>query len=222
MKLEQLQIFHNLTEDEMQKSLICSQAVVQKYQKNEYIFRQGDRPEKLYFLLNGDVEVGSINLNGKVTRIGQVTEGEDFGEIELFLHHSAYSGYAKAKNEVKVLEVSKNFFGSRCGNNCVHHSKVVFNMLQVFAEKADKNNHQIEVLTSGNLRQRVATYLLENCNADNQVNLQMNREDLASYLNTTRPSLSRMLLNLQEEGTIRLAGRKTIEVLDHASLQLEE
>ncbi len=33
MKLEQLQIFHNLTEDEMQKSLICSQAVVQKYQK---------------------------------------------------------------------------------------------------------------------------------------------------------------------------------------------
>ena len=147
MKLEQLQIFHNLTEDEMQKSLVCSQAVVQKYQKNEYIFRQGDRPEKLYFLLNGDVEVGSINLNGKVTRIGQVTEGEDFGEIELFLHHSAYSGYAKAKNEVKVLEVSKNFFGGRCGNNCVHHSKVVFNMLQVFAEKADKNNHQIEVLT---------------------------------------------------------------------------
>ena len=54
------------------------------------------------------------------------------------------------------------------------------------------------------------------------MNLQMNREDLASYLNTTRPSLSRMLLNLQEEGTIRLAGRKTIEVLDHASLQLEE
>ena len=106
MKLEQLQIFHNLTEDEMQKSLVCSQAVVQKYQKNEYIFRQGDRPEKLYFLLNGDVEVGSINLNGKITRINQVSEGEDFGEIELFLHQSAYSGYAKAKNAVKVLEVS--------------------------------------------------------------------------------------------------------------------
>ena len=35
MKLEQLQIFHNLTEDEMQKSLVCSQAVVQKYQKNK-------------------------------------------------------------------------------------------------------------------------------------------------------------------------------------------
>ena len=49
MKLEQLQIFHNLTEDEMQKSLICSQAVVQKYQKNEYIFRQGDRPENFIF-----------------------------------------------------------------------------------------------------------------------------------------------------------------------------
>ena len=66
MKLEQLQIFHNLTEDEMQKSLVCSQAVVQKYQKNEYIFRQGDRPEKLYFLLNGDVEVGSKKTSAKL------------------------------------------------------------------------------------------------------------------------------------------------------------
>lgn len=222
MKLEQLQIFQNLTEEEMQKSLVCSQAVIQKYRKNQYIFRQGEYPEKLYFLLNGDVEVGSINLNGKVTRISKVAEGEDFGEIELFLHQPAYSGYAKARSETKVLEVSKSFFGGKCEKNCVHHSKVVFNMLQVFAEKADKNNHQIEVLTSGNLRQRVAIFLLESCGLNDKVHLQMNREDLALYLNTTRPSLSRMLLTLQEEGSIRLTDRKTIEILDYEALQLEE
>lgn len=53
-------------------------------------------------------------------------------------------------------------------------------MLQLFAEKAEKHNRQIEVLTSGNLRQRVAAYLLENCDPDYRVRLHMNREDLGS------------------------------------------
>lgn len=222
MQLQQLQIFHNLTEEELKKSLVCSQATVRKYKKNEYIFQQGDAPKKLYFVLEGEVELGSINLNGKVTRISRVTVGEEFGEVEMFLRQSAYSGYARAKKEVSVLEVSQSFFGGRCERNCVHHSKVVFNMLQLFAEKADKHNHQIEVLTSGNLRQRVAAYLLENSNPDYRVKLQMNREDLAAYLNTTRPSLSRMLLNLQEEGIIRIVNRKVIEILDYDRLQEED
>ncbi len=222
MQLQQLQIFHNLTEEELKKSLVCSQATVRKYKKKEYIFQQGDAPKKLYFVLEGEIELGSINLNGKVTRISRVTVGEEFGEVEMFLRQSAYSGYARAKKEVSVLEVSQSFFGGRCERNCVHHSKVVFNMLQLFAEKADKHNHQIEVLTSGNLRQRVAAYLLENSNPDYRVKLQMNREDLAAYLNTTRPSLSRMLLNLQEGGIIRIVNRKVIEILDYDRLQEED
>ena len=215
MKLQQLQIFQNLTEEELEKSLVCSQAVVKKYPKDTYIFRQGDVPLKLYFILEGMVELGSINLNGKITRSSYVTVGEEFGEVEMFLRQSAYSGYAKAKNEVSVLEVSQNFFGGRCERNCVHHSKVVFNMLQLFAEKAEKCNRQIEVLTSGNLRQRVAAYLLENCDPDYRVRLHMNREDLAVYLNTTRPSLSRMLLTLQDEGIILLVDCKVIEITDY-------
>ncbi len=67
MKLQQLQIFQNLTEEELEKSLVCSQAVVKKYPKDNYIFLQGDAPLKLYFILEGMVELGSINLNGKIT-----------------------------------------------------------------------------------------------------------------------------------------------------------
>ena len=85
MKLQQLQIFQNLTEEELEKSLVCSQAVVKKYPKGTYIFRQGDAPLKLYFILEGMVELGSINLNGKITRSSYVTVGEEFGEVELFL-----------------------------------------------------------------------------------------------------------------------------------------
>ena len=51
MKLQQLQIFQNLTEEELEKSLVCSQAVVKKYPKETYIFSKGDVPIKLNYIL---------------------------------------------------------------------------------------------------------------------------------------------------------------------------
>jgi len=118
----------------------------------------------------------------------------------------------------ELLEIAKDFFGGRCEKNCSHHSKVVFNMLELFAKRTDENNQQLEVLTSGNLKQRIATYLLEHADNNNLVSLSMNREELALYLNTTRPSLSRTLLSLQEDGFIHLSSRKSIKILDAEAL----
>lgn len=169
MQIKDLSIFHNLDDAEFKKSLVCTQSVIHEYKKNDYIFFQGDVPNKLYLILNGEVELGSINVNGKVLRITNISEGEDFGEVELFL-------------------------------------------------KTDENNQQLEVLTSGNLKQRIATYLLEHADNNNLVSLSMNREELALYLNTTRPSLSRTLLSLQEDGFIHLSSRKSIKILDAEAL----
>ena len=91
-------------------------------------------------------------------------------------------------------------------------------MLELFAKRTDENNQQLEVLTSGNLKQRIATYLLEHADNNNLVSLSMNREKLALYLNTTRPSLSRTLLSLQEDGFIHLSSRKSIKILDAEAL----
>ena len=207
MQIKDLSIFHNLDDAEFKKSLVCTQSVIHEYKKNDYIFFQGDVPNKLYLI-----------LNGKVLRITNISEGEDFGEVELFLNKDRYSGYAKAKTDVKLLEIAKDFFGGRCEKNCSHHSKVVFNMLELFAKRTDENNQQLEVLTSGNLKQRIATYLLEHADNNNLVSLSMNREELALYLNTTRPSLSRTLLSLQEDGFIHLSSRKSIKILDAEAL----
>ena len=192
MQIKDLSIFHNLDDAEFKKSLVCTQSVIHEYKKNDYIFFQGDVPNKLYLILDG--------------------------EVELFLNKDHYSGYAKAKTDVKLLEIAKDFFGGRCEKNCSHHSKVVFNMLELFAKRTDENNLQLEVLTSGNLKQRIATYLLERADNNNLVSLSMNREELALYLNTTRPSLSRTLLSLQEDGFIHLASRKSIKILDAEAL----
>lgn len=44
MKIQELKLFNGLTEDELQRSLVCSQSNIVEYEKDDYIFSQGERP----------------------------------------------------------------------------------------------------------------------------------------------------------------------------------
>ena len=61
-------------------------------------------------------------------------------------------------------------------------------------------------------------FLLDNCSADGNITLSMNREELADFLNTARPSLSRELMKMQEEELIRIK-KKDINITDIEKMQ---
>ncbi len=223
MNTQNLAIFHGLSDEEIEKSLHCSRGKVVSVSKGQFIYRQEDEPTRLYFILEGSVELGSCNALGRLTRIRILHEGECFGETELFLSADGYNSYAKAILNTKLLSVPEEFFGGQCERCCMHHSRVVYNMLYVFAEKSEQDNRQIDLLTLGNLRQRIAAFLLEEQGKTGKgsriVPLSLNREELAAFLNTTRPSLSRMLLQMQEEGLLRLVSRNQIEITEEEKLR---
>ena len=222
MNAQNLAIFHGLSDEEIEKSLHCSRGKVISVSKGQFIYRQEDEPTRLYFVLEGSVELGSCNALGRLTRIRVLHEGECLGETELFLASSGYNSYAKAVLNTRLLSVPEEFFGGQCERCCMHHSRVVYNMLHVFAEKSEQDNRQIDLLTLGNLRQRIAAFLLEEQRkagtGSRIIHLTLNREELAAFLNTTRPSLSRMLLQMQEEGLLRLVSRSQIEITQEQEL----
>ncbi len=222
MNAQSLAIFHGLSDEEIEKSLHCSRGKVISVSKGQFIYQQEDAPTRLYFVLEGSVELGSCNALGRLTRIRILHEGECFGETELFLSADGYNSYAKAVLNTRLLSVPEEFFGGQCERCCMHHSRVVYNMLHVFAEKSEQDNRQIDLLTLGNLRQRIAAFLLEEQSKEGTgsriVHLSLNREELAAFLNTTRPSLSRMLLQMQEEGLLRLVSRNQIEITEREQL----
>lgn len=221
MKLKNLYLFRHLDEEEIRSSLHCSKAEVVSYQKGTYIFDQDDMPARLYIILSGTVSIGQTSSSGKEMYADFLGEGACFGETDLFLEKASYPYSAYAKTDVELLAVSKHFFVGNCSKNCTHHSKVLFNMLHLFAETADRNATKIQLLTRGTLRQRIAFYLQNLSNGRSSLTLPLNREELAVYLNATRPSLSRELSTLQDEGVLELKSRKEIEILDFDSLQNE-
>lgn len=221
MEIRELTLFKGLTEEEIDRSILCSAAKVEEYEKNQYVFQQEDEPKRLYIVLRGSVFLGQVNIMGKQNYIEYVKEGQSFGETDLFLKRDSYEYFAVAKEKSRILSISQHFFYSTCSKNCAHHSKIIFNMMGIFAHEADKMSQKIYLLTCGTLRQRVAFYLMQQSKGKDKVELSMKREELAVYLNTTRPSLSRELSYLQNAGIIAITDRSHIRILDFKLLQDE-
>lgn len=216
-----MRIFQDLTDDEIHKSLHCSQSKIVKFPKDSYIFQQYDTPTHLYLILSGTVLMGQVTTTGRTMYAEYLLEGSCFGEVDLMLGKPHYEYASKAKTDVTLLAVDKHFFVGVCPNNCAHHERVIYNMLHVFAEASERITTKVQLLTSGSLRQRIAYYLQIMSQGRARVELPLNREELAIHLNTTRPSLSRELSYLQDIGVIYLEGRKTIRILNQTLLQDE-
>lgn len=206
-------LFKGLSQDEIELCLKCSDARLKDYDKNQIIFSQMDPPKALYVLIGGSVSVCKDTPDGRRYIVTNIEEGDIFGEVYVFLKKADYNYYVLSNMNSTVLAIPKEYFFTTCDNSCNAHSLIIQNMLGILAQKAYFLNNKVQLLTSGSLRQKIAKYLLDNCNNKKYVKLSMNREQFASYLNVTRPSLSRELINMQEDGLIEV-DRDMIKILD--------
>jgi CRP-like cAMP-binding protein len=218
-KLKGSPLFMGMTESDIERCLKCSGAEVLTYEKEELLFLQSDAPCKLMILLEGAIAICNDSVSGKrsiVTTVNQA--GELFGEVFLFLNKHAYDHYAQAVTSSRVLTMPREFFFRTCGKQCTYHAQLISNMLAILAQKAYYLNQKLQIMSCATLRQKITKVLLRNLSNDGRVTLSMNREELADFLNTARPSLSRELMKMQEDGLIQMK-KKEILILQLDELQ---
>lgn len=212
-------LFYQMSEEEIALCLKCSGAKEKSIEKNEMIFTTWTKPAYVYILLSGSVSVCKDYPSGKRIVLTTIERpGDLFGEVYLFLEQETYDFYTIANKTTTILQIPKQYFYQTCENSCGHHGILIRNLLTILAQKAYFLTQKVNLLSGGTLRQRIARYLLEVSAGNSKVTLGMNREEFASYLNVARPSLSRELLNMQEDGLIRLKG-KEILIVDFVLLE---
>ena len=223
-ELRKCPLFTGMTEEEINYLLSWCKAETIELKRDSYLFHQGDIPEKLPILLSGRMLVGNDTSSGKRRVVATIEEpGTIFGEIFLFLNRKEYENHAQAAEDSRILLLPGWIFFAKPEGRMEQrerelHDKILSNLLTVFAQKAYYLNQTLQILTLGNLRQKIARLFLNHQEENGRVGLQMNREAMASYLNTARPHLSRELMKMQEEGLIEIR-KKEIYIKDLEGLE---
>lgn len=198
----------NMTERQVEEVIENGSSKLVTYKKGDIIFFEGDMPEKLYVLVEGKVSVCKDSASGRRMLLTDIIHpGDLFGEIYVFMKKEEYDIYALAAEYTVVLEISSQLFFSKREKRASLDFVIMQNLLQLFAEKAYALNEKIKVLGSGGIREKIVRYLHKNQKADGSVYLYSTREEIADYLNVARPSLSREIGKMQEDGLIEIEGK---------------
>lgn len=207
MNLRQIPIFKNLTEKDL-KILEENIKIEEKtYEKGSYIFNQGDIKGDLYFLIEGSILVAKFDSNGKRSIIQTFNNKGIFGEVYAYLNEPFdFSALVQKKSKILVIKEFRNLI------NEFMPKSFLINYINLISKKCLVLSQKNQITNQFTLRQKIANFLLIE-EENNKVKLKQTREELADFLSTTRPSLSRELSNMADENIIKISG-KDIYILD--------
>ncbi|WP_238456088.1 Crp/Fnr family transcriptional regulator [Lederbergia galactosidilytica] len=207
-------IFNHLQPEEMLE--IAKTTTHAQYERNDIIYGAGDQSAHLYIVHQGRVKIYLLSESGKEQLIRILEPGDFMGELSLFTE-SMFDHYAVAmeKTEICVLRrVDLQAF-------LLKYPTISIKILEEFGRRLDRTEKLISSLTSEDAEKRIAAYLLELLDGQNDqtLTLPMAKKDLASYLGTTPETVSRKLAEFQERGWIEQTGQRKIKIHHIQALQ---
>lgn len=189
----------------------------------EAILVEGREADVLGTVLKGVLRISKVLPDGRRSIVGFVHPGESFGEPFVAVCEYSYEAATEAQVRIKY----RGTFERILSEHPEFEHQV---MLSAFTELSEAREHAVR-LGCQSAMQRLASYLLAilDRREDRLGELlvvghkriaysAVSRSDLASYLNTTIETISRMLHLLQNEGVVRIIDAQHFEIIDVPAL----
>jgi len=204
-------IFSGLNDDELGE--LADLAIERSFVSNEFIFWDGDAPERFYIVAEGKVKVLKHSSLGKEFVIAFFGPGEMFGEIAIF-ENKPYPASAQAVVETKVVGIKREDFLSFLAN----HPQVALKIINVLSGRLRDAQGRLRDLAGERVEQRLASVLLM-LSSKLGPTLPFTRQNIADMVGTTTETAIWVMSRLKDRGIIRSVRGKVI-ILDEEKLRL--
>ena len=183
---------------------------IKRYSKNDIIAMEGDSCNSIGLVLDGNVDIKRM-LGSKIIHLSSFSKGDVFGEVIAFSDINIYPATVISTTPSEIIFIGKNDFIKFC----THNEEFLGLFLNTLTNKIFLLNKSITNLTFTSIKQKICNFLISEYKVQKSRNikLSMTKEKLAESLGTTRPSLSRELINMKEVGLIDY-DRNSIMILD--------
>jgi len=219
--LSQNSLFKGISDTNISILYNCLGCKTLVFEKNECIATEGDKLTFFAIVVKGNVNIVKETIAGDRMIMAMLSPSDMFGEIAAFTENPVWPASVYAHSACSIVTFSSGIILKTCSQACDFHMTLVQNMLKTIAGKALQINKKISFLTIKSLRGRVNAFLLDEYKKKKSAtfDIAMNRNELAEYLNVSRPSMSRELGRMKQEKIIDYY-KKSFKILD--ILRLEE
>jgi CRP/FNR family cyclic AMP-dependent transcriptional regulator len=185
-----------------------------RYPTKSLIIYAGDKPDVLYYIVEGSVSVLMEDNDGHEIVLAYLNKGDFFGEMGLFDNQPAgRSAWVRAKDECTLAEISYSKFRQLSNEN----PDLLFELSGQMAARLRKTSRKVGDLAFLDVTGRIARTLLDLSKEPDAIThpdgmqIKITRQELGRIVGCSREMAGRVLKELEESGLITAAG-KTIVV----------
>jgi len=195
--------------DEDQRDHIAAHTSVLRLGPNSRVVTAGDRAAGTFWIVYGQVKIGLNSREGSTRVIAILGAAKCFGLGEM-LHEQPYLASVNTTDDSMLLHVEREAMLEAARNNFAFACEIMQCMGRQYYTLMRDLGESIQ-----SARLRLAGYLLRHAQPDPKepVELQASKAVIASRLNVTPETMSRLLREFSAEGLIAVTGRR-ISVLD--------
>lgn len=202
--LKKNKLFYNFEDKEINKIFDCLRAHINKYSRGRVVAEIGAPVTEIGIILTGSAVKFIKKPTGELENCGELYAGDMFGEVEGYSGDHTYTTSVVLAEDSTILYIAIDTIVARCEKCCPYHQKLLENTLECLAERIGNINNDTKYLKIKSMRGKIAKlfydkYLIQ---GSATIHLGFNRNEMAEYLNVSRPSMSREMMNMKADGII--------------------
>lgn len=214
--LANIPLFREMLPEEIERIALGTRAV--HLARGELLFQRGEPSNGFYVVIHGQVKLALTSPQGIEKVLELFGQGQSFGEAVMFMG-KPYPAYAQALSDCLLIHINKEVVFEGINSDPEFCRK----MLAGLSIRLHRLINYVESISLRSSAQRVIGYLLKDLDEINagqniQISLPANKNVIASNLNITPETFSRILHNLSDGGFIEVTG-KDVCIRDIATLR---
>lgn len=173
---------------------------IKNYNNDEIIYLQSQKCISLDLVLEGEIIIKRIDVNGNIMVMNSFKKGQDFSGNLLFTKNAYYPMTVFSNTKSRVLHLKKDFILNLCNTNKA--------FLETFLESIGTKNfmltQRVTLLSLETIREKIIFYLQQRYLQENKkiLDIKNSKKEIASKFCIARTSLSRELNAMKKEGYI--------------------
>jgi len=207
-------VFRGLTLEELISAISLTPYRVRKFNPGTMISQSGDPVTSFMMVITGMVKGEMVDYSGRIIKIEDVPAPGAVAAAFIFGSRNRFPVNVIAVSETELLLIDKPEFIKflKCND------KILANFLDIISNRSQFLSEKIKFLNFKTIRGKLAQYILQSAGADKyEITIGKTQNEIAEYFGVARPSIGRVLSELENEGIILTKG-KTLTILDKKRL----
>lgn len=211
--LDKIEFFDMLSDDE--KQLVSDNVYIKSFCKNEMIHSCTGACLGMVFVISGSIRTGIVSEEGRELTLFKLKEGDTCViSAACVLHEIRLQAYMIAAKDTTVLVLKSKTLAGLVASNLAVKSYCY----EIATRRFSAALFVLQEIILLRFDQRLAKYLVEECEKTNSNKLKITQEVIATDVNSAREVVARMLKQFELEELVTLR-RGCIEIKDMEGLK---